>query len=222
MGNFVNIGRESHEWSLNISTLPKYVARRSRNELRRIAGGDSALLSKIGKKAVKKEKTVKIKDLSTGLLKAPGGYLKAPTAQSPTDKIKYEQDSSSEEESSSEEDDDDSEYESDSGEPSPLPAKRPDSPKSAVEYDTIKALWRGKKYGMDATDRRKGLVDFWEVVKTIRDRWKADSEAVKVAEDKKRIGELPLLKSRVKDQRDMAESAFKTALKYGHRSIIEL
>jgi hypothetical protein len=69
---------------------------------------------------------------------------------------------------------------------------------------------------------RESLVDFWEVVKTIRDRWKADASAVTEAEEKKRVGELPLLRSRVKDQRDMIEAVFRAALKHGHRDIIAL
>lgn len=75
---------------------------------------------------------------------------------------------------------------------------------------------------MSADEIRTGLKDYWEVVRTIRDRWKTDSEAVIQAEEKKRIGELPLLKSRVKDQRDMIEVALKAALDFGHRNIMEL
>jgi hypothetical protein len=129
------------------------------------------------------------------------------------------QDSSSDDDSS---DDDSSEYSSDSDSDSPLPSKRPESPKAGVEYDVIKALWRSKRKTVDAATVRKCLVDFWEIIKTIRDRWKADAAAVTDAEEKKKVGELPLLKSRVKDQREMAEAAFKAAIKYGHRGIIEL
>ena len=42
------------------------------------------------------------------------------------------------------------------------------------------------------------------------------------AETKNRENELPLLKSRVKDQREMMESAFRAALKHGSRAIVEL
>lgn len=190
MGIYANVGRDALEWDVSRSTLPAYVPRTSRNELRVLAGNNAAALAKIGKKS-----------------KAHG------------QRIKYENDSSSEDDSSS---DDDSEYSSDDESDSPLPSKRPDNAKGGVEYDVIKALWRSKRKTIDGPTIRKGLADFWEVVKTIRDRWKADQTAVTDAEEKKKAGELPLLKSRVKDQREMAEAAFRAALKHGHRGIIEL
>ena len=213
MGNFVNIGIDSQNWDVNRAALPSFVRRKSRNDLRKIAGNDPKLLAKLGKKSAKREKALaaatKAFQTSTG--------VSAPSPET----IKYEGDSSSEEESSS--DDEDSSYTSDDAvESSPLPSKRPDTPKEATEYDTIEALWRSKRKSVSSESIRKGLVDFWEIIKTIRDRWKADSTAVGEAESKNRASELPLLKSRVKDQRDMMESAFKTALKHGHRDIIEL
>ena len=215
MGNFVNIGIDSRNWDVNRAALPSYVPRKSRNELRKIAGNDPKLLSKLGKKIVKKEKP---------LISTPKPFQASSGAPSPSlDKIKYGGNSSSEEESSSDEEDEDSSYTSDDAiEQSPLPSKRPESPRDATEYDTVKALWRGKRKGLGSDSIRKGMVDFWEIVKTIRDRWKADTNALTDAESKNRANELPLLKSRVKDQRDMMESAFKAALKHGHRDIIEL
>ncbi|KAK3709090.1 hypothetical protein LTR37_011069 [Vermiconidia calcicola] len=215
MGNFLNIGTESRNWDCNRAALPTYAPRKSRNELRKLAGNDPKLLAKLGKKIVKREKLV-----ST----VPRPLQTASAAGSPprAENIKYEGDSSSEEDSSSDEDDESSYTSDDTAEPSPLPSKRPETPKEATEYDTIKALWRAKRKRPDSQSIRKGLVDFWEIVKTIRDRWKADATAVSEAESKNRANELPLLRSRVKDQRDMMESAFKAALKYGHRDIVEL
>lgn len=133
--------------------------------------------------------------------------------------IKYESVSPSEESSSEE----DSDYSDDElGEPSPLPPKRPDNPVEAVKYDAIKALWRSRSFEVSADEIRTGLKDIWEVVRTIRDRWKADAAAVTDAEEKKRLSELPLLRSRVKDQRDMMEAALKSALEHGHRNILEV
>lgn len=210
MGNFVNVGSEALEWDCTRSAVPSYTARKSRNELRALAGNNMGLLAKIGKKSMK-HKTL---SASTKAIKSSTTSSSALGAQ-----IKYEQDSSSEEESS---DDDSSAYSDDDDLDSPLPEKRPDDSKGAVEYDTIKALWRNKRKAIDGPTVRQSLTDFWEVVKTIRDRWKADIAAVTEAEAKKRLGELPLLKSRVKDQRDMIEAAFRAALKHGHRDIIAL
>lgn len=92
----------------------------------------------------------------------------------------------------------------------------------AVKFDAIKATWRSKRFEIDSSEIRVGLKDFWEVVRTIRDRWKTDTAAVTEAEEKKRHGEIPLLKSRVKDQRNMLEAALLAALQHGHKSILEL
>ena len=214
MGNFLNMGKEAYNYESNRAALPAYVPRKSRNELRKTAGNDLKLLAKLGKKSIKNTKMF----AAAAKPSASSPKISAPN----TEKIRYNNESSSEEESSSEDDDDDSSYSSDESEPSPLPQKRSDNPKNAVEYDTIKALWRSKRKHVGSDSIRKGLGDFWEIVKTIRDRWKLDAAAVTDAEEKKRTNELPLLKSRVKDQRDMIESAVKAALKYGHRSIIEM
>lgn len=158
--------------------------------------------------------------------RSSAGSPRSTNAASPTlknaqlgENIKYESESESEFES-----DNVSLYsdEEDDVAGAPLPAKKPEDAKGAVEYDTIKALWRNKRKTTDATSIRKGLGDFWEILKTIRDRWKTDIKAVEEAEEKKRVGDLALLKSRVKDQRDMLEVAFRAALKHGFRSIIEL
>jgi hypothetical protein len=209
MGNFVNLSNEPYEWNISRSAIPAYVARMSRNELRQQAGNNPKVLARIGKKSSKQKS-------GASLPKA----LKAFTTTSTSGpQVKVGQDSSSEEDSS---DDDSSAYSDDDESDSPLPSTRPDDSKGAVEYDTIKALWRSKRKDLEGTVIRKSLVDFWEVVKTIRDRWKVDTAAVAEAEEKKRMGELPLLRSRVKDQRDMIEAAFRTALKHGHRDIVSL
>ncbi|KAK4503916.1 hypothetical protein PRZ48_004831 [Zasmidium cellare] len=210
MGNYVNIGKEPLEWGITRSVVPSHAPRKSRNELRALAANNPTALAKIGKKTGKKTKSYPnlLSDIKS-----------ASASASSAARVKYEQDTSSSEESTS---DDDSEYTDDDDEDSPLPAKRPDNPKAGVEYDTIKALWRSKRKTLSSESIRKGLVDFWDLVKNIRDRWKKDAQDVTDAEENKQTGQLPLLQSRVKDQRDMIESAFKAALKHGHRGLLEL
>lgn len=212
MGNFVNIGNEPLNWDCNRAQAPAYVPRKSRNELRRAAGNDANLLARIGEKsAILKRIAAAPKTVQTAAVKAA----------LPSEKIRYEGEVSSDESSSS--DDDDSDYTSDEAtESAPLPAKRPTDSKAATEYDTIKALWRSRRRGTSSESIRKGLVEFWEAVKNIRDIWKADTAAVEEAKKKGQKGQLNLLNSRVKDQRDMMEVAFKAALKHGHRNIIEV
>ena len=62
--------------------------------------------------------------------------------------------------------------------------------------------------------------DLWEVLNTIQKRWRADSKAVTEAEEAKKIGELPTLKSRVTSQRDLLQSALKAALDHAHPDVL--
>jgi hypothetical protein len=211
IAHFAQIGKQPQDFPVNRSTaLPAYAKRYSRNELKQLAKNDPKLLSRLSSKSSSAVKT----SSSAGSPAASG------TGDS---RIKYEGDSSSSEDSSEESDVSLYSDEEDDTVGAPLPSKRPDDdPKASVEYDTIKALWRNKKKAVDPTSIRKGLGDFWEIAKTVRDRWKTDTEAVKEAESKKRVGDLPLLKSRVKAQREMIEVAFKAAAKHGCKQIVEL
>jgi len=211
---FAGVGKQAQEFPVNRSTaLPAYYKRHSRNELKAMAKNDPKLVSRL---------TSKPSDRVGGLTQRPGQGVNAGSPGQSAGDIKYEGDSDSDSDSS---ESDVSLYsdEEDDLAGAPLPSKRPDEdPKEAVEYDTIKALWRNKRKTIDATSIRKGLGDFWEIVKTVRDRWKDDTNAVMDAEKKGKVGDLALLKSRVKDQRNMLEVAFRTALKHGFRPIIEL
>nr|OQO15927.1 hypothetical protein B0A51_15929 [Rachicladosporium sp. CCFEE 5018] len=213
---YANLGGQQQEFPVNRATvLPAYARRHSRNDLKRLAKNDPKLVAKLSSKQPKSVVAPRI-----GQVGANGARLDLTQV---ANGIKYEGDESSSDSSS---DDSDVSLYSDEEEATagtPLPSKRPDDdPKAAVEYDVIKALWRNKKKTIEAQSIRDGLKDFWEVVKTIRDRWKADGEAVKAAEGKKQVGDLPLLKSRVKAQREMIEVAFRTAMKHGFKQIVEL
>lgn len=125
--------------------------------------------------------------------------------------------SDSESESSDYDSDEDSDEEP---EVSPLPAQRPDDPREGVRYDTIKALWESRHTGIVADRIRTGMVEFNEVVQTVKNRWKADSVALTDAIDRKRNGELPLLRSRVNDQLEMLKIVLQTAIDHGNRDIM--
>ena len=103
----------------------------------------------------------------------------------------------------------------------PIPATRPTSAMDAVRYDTIKSLWYPPIRSASREEIVKSLEDFWEVVRTIRDRWKSDASAVKDAEEAKKVNEIPLLKERVSRQRDMLETALRSALEAGHQDVVE-
>jgi hypothetical protein len=206
---FATMGKQPQEFPVNRSTaLPAYVKRNSRAELKRQVKDNPRLQAKLSSKISQSDRSVTATNRPTNA---------ASPAQSAYSKDGSDSDSESNTDVSlySDEEDDLA--------GAPLPAKRPEeSVKDAVEYDTIKALWRNRRKSVDATSIRKGLGDFWEVVKTIRNRWKTDIQAVEEAEAKGRVNDLALLRSRVKDQRDMLEVAIRTALKHGFKSIIEL
>jgi hypothetical protein len=103
---------------------------------------------------------------------------------------------------------------------SPLPAQRSDDPREGVKYDTIKALWESRHAGVVADRIRTGMVDFNDVVQTVKNRWKADSLALTDAIDRKRNGELPLLRSRVNDQLEVLKIALQTAIEHGNPDIM--
>lgn len=206
---FAVMGKQPHEFPVNRSTaLPAYVKRNSRSELKRQVKDNPKLQAKLSSRISQNSATNR-----------PTNAASPAQSVYSNDGIKDESDSDTDSNSDvslySDEEDDLA--------GAPIPAKRPeDSAKDAVEYDTIKALWRSRRKSVDAASIRKGLGDFWEVVKTIRNRWKTDIQAVEEAEAKERVNDLALLRSRVKDQRDMLEVTIRTALKHGFKSIIEL
>jgi len=207
VGSFVNVGQRDLEYSINYSALAALPTRLSRNQLRALAGNDSRLLAKIGKASSKPRGSHINRPRNIKNIMQPRTAAKM-SGETPASSSEY----------SSSDDSDDSEDEN----VNPLPAKRPDEDvQGAVKYDTLKALWRAKRSRLPTDEIRKGLKDYWEVVRSIRDRWKADKEAVKLADEKKQTGQLPLLRSRVKDQRLMIEISLQAALEFAHYELLE-
>jgi hypothetical protein len=210
------------------ATVPPYTARKSQNELKALAAIDPSLKGLLCPvlrachyvnarpekilKRVKKSKVVLSKQQTkpvNGGSRVSGSKDSPTSASSVSDTSDYDSDFSS---------DSDSEM----AEPSPLPATRPQAALEAVRYDTIKAVWLPRNVYASADSIRAGLAEFWEVTKTIRDRWRTDSDAVKAATEANKIGELPLLKERVDKQRDMLQAALKAAIEHGHPDIMRL
>lgn len=142
---------------------------------------------------------------------------KSSSKPQPSKKLKTEvSDSSSYDDSS----DDDSDYSDDEAEQSPLPSTRPEEPHEAVRYDIIKATWYPRRSAPSSEKIKASLRDVWEVFNTIQKRWRNDSKAVTEAEEQKKTGELPVLKSRVTSQRDLLQSALKSALEFAHPDVL--
>lgn len=210
---FLSVGQVPQDLPITKSTIPQYTPRKSMNELRKLAVSDPKLAGKLGKRVTKSSRP------GTGKVGRPP---KAAASAASPETRSTPSESSSDYESSDSGSEYESELEEEVPDPSPLPPARPSEPLQAVRYDTMKAVWLARNVPAQAEQIRSGLKDFWEVVKTIRDRWKSDSDAVKKATEAKKESEIPLLKDRVKSQRDMMEMALRSALEYGHPDVVRL
>ena len=130
-------------------------------------------------------------------------------------------------ESSESESEDESEYFSESEEvpepeePSPVPANRPADPSKATEYDVIKAVWARKNVGLSSTVIRAALSEYWNIFKTIRDKWKVKTNSLQQAIEKKDQVNIKTYERRVVESRRLLESCISLTLKHGHPDIIE-
>jgi hypothetical protein len=184
-----------------LAALPLYTARQSVKELKKIGADNKKLLAKLSL-----SKPSVAKALKTRTYAGSSSALKREVSDS---------------ESYTESSDDDSEYTDDEeDEPSPLPATRPEEPHAAVRYDIIKATWYPRRSPLSSEKIKDSMRDIWEVLNTIHKRWRTDSKAVSDAEDQKKTGELPVLKSRVTSQRDLLQSALVAALEYAHPDVL--
>jgi hypothetical protein len=115
---------------------------------------------------------------------------------------------------------DDSDYSDEEEEPSPLPATKPEEPQGAFRYDIIKASWYPLRSQPSSEMIKMSLKQLWEIFTTIQNRWRLDSKLLKEAEDQKKTGELPVLKRRVAEQRDLLQSALKSSLELTHPDVL--
>ncbi|KAJ4295168.1 hypothetical protein N0V90_007178 [Kalmusia sp. IMI 367209] len=144
---------------------------------------------------------------------------RSPSKQLSTGKvIKREASDSESYDDSSEDDSDYSDAEEE--DQSPLPATKPEEPQAAFRYDIIKATWYPRQSQPSSEKIKTSLRDLWEIFNTIQKRWRIDSKAVMEAEEQKKTGELPVLKRRVAEQRDLLQSALKSALEFSHPDVL--
>ncbi|KAF2649666.1 hypothetical protein K491DRAFT_610296 [Lophiostoma macrostomum CBS 122681] len=207
LNKLINLGTEPLHLAVNRTALPTYTARQSVKEVKK-AGSDNR---KFLDKHVKKSSSRKFL-----LQKSSAGGRLALGSPSSLKREISDSESSSESSDESETSDDDLEVD----EPSPLPASRPDEPHAAVRYDVIKASWYPRNSLPGKEKVQESLRSLWEVLNTIQKRWRADSRAVTEAEEQKKMGELPVLKSRVTGQRDLLQSALRSLLDFGHPDVV--
>jgi len=107
-------------------------------------------------------------------------------------------------------------------EKAPLPRSRPTDPIKGAEYDVIKAVWHSRSTYMQDSLLGTRVAQFSDLFYKLRDRWKVSNDALKKAEDDKQAEKVVTLKSKVKQNRLILETAIRAAIKHGHPHIMEL
>ncbi|KAJ5111518.1 hypothetical protein N7532_002053 [Penicillium argentinense] len=139
-----------------------------------------------------------------------------PKAKKPTAKVKNAQTKSDSDSS----DQSDSEIEA-PDEPSPIPSTRSNDPVEGAKYDTMKAVWSPRNKRPTPDKVKSALVAFPKIIKTLRDAWKDQVQAMKLAENQGDNDKFTVLKKDVALQRQVMDSIVRTALDMGHPMIVE-
>ncbi|KAL9035645.1 MAG: hypothetical protein Q9180_004752, partial [Flavoplaca navasiana] len=174
------VGKDSVEVATTKATVPKHNRRRSRNEIRQLLYKEKGT----GPWLVSREPLLKKLKLSakSSIARPSAGSRGTSTTGSP---------SSTESESNSEPDAADSDYETGSEqeaepeEPSPLPPIRPIDPMKGIEYDVVKAVWAKRRVILSGAVIRTALSEFWNAIKSLRDKWKGEVTILQQANEKK-------------------------------------
>lgn len=121
---------------------------------------------------------------------------------------------------------DSSDYESDleieaPDEPSPLPAVRPNDTVNGAKFDTIQAVWSPRNKRPSADKVKSALVAFPKIIKSLRDAWRDQVQAMKSAENQGDNDKAARLKKEVALQRQLMDTIVRTALDMGHPMIVE-
>ncbi|KAJ6116498.1 Zinc finger CCCH-type [Penicillium capsulatum] len=117
---------------------------------------------------------------------------------------------------------DDSELEIEApDEPSPIPATRPTDPVAAAEYDTLLAVWSPRNKRPTADKVKSALVAFKDVIKVLRDAWKDQVQAMKLAENQGNNDKATQLKQDVALQRRIMDMIVVVTMETGHSMIVE-
>ncbi|KAL8686751.1 MAG: hypothetical protein Q9218_006892 [Villophora microphyllina] len=217
LAGFTFVGNDTLEVSTTKATVPKYNRRRSRNEIRRLLLQEKGT----GPWPPSREpllKKLKISSKSSISRPPSAGSRGTSTVESPST---IESSSESDPEGDESEYDTSSELEVEPEEPSPLPPNRPLDPLKAIEYDTIKAVWAKRKVNLSGVVIRTALSEYWNIMKGVRDRWKAEMATLQQALEKKEKAKIIEYERRAANQRKLLESCIHLTLKHGHRDIVE-
>ncbi|KAF9251804.1 hypothetical protein DTO006G1_2591 [Penicillium roqueforti] len=106
-------------------------------------------------------------------------------------------------------------------EPSPIPPIRPTEPEAAAQYDTLQAVWSPRNKWPGPEKVKNALVAYKELVKGLRDAWKEQVQAMKLAENQDDNQKATQLKEKVTSQRRTMDKIATTTLEMGHPNIVE-
>ncbi|KAJ5404706.1 hypothetical protein N7465_005990 [Penicillium sp. CMV-2018d] len=106
-------------------------------------------------------------------------------------------------------------------EPSPIPPTRPTEPEAAAQYDTLQAVWSPRNKWPGPEKVKNALVAYKELVKSLRDAWKEQVQAMKLAENQDDNQKATKLKERVISQRRTMDKIATTTLEMGHPNIVD-
>lgn len=106
-------------------------------------------------------------------------------------------------------------------EPSPIPATRPTDPIAAAEYDTLQAVWSPRNKRPTADKVKSALVAFKDVIKVLRDVWKDQVQAMKLAENQGNNDKSTQLKQDVALRRRIMDKIVIITMDMGHPMIVE-
>ncbi|CAG7963791.1 unnamed protein product [Penicillium olsonii] len=106
-------------------------------------------------------------------------------------------------------------------EPSPIPPIRPTEPEEAAQYDTLQAVWSPRNKWPGPEKVKTALVAYKDLIKTLRDAWKEQVQAMKVAENQGDNSKAAKIKDQVTVQRRTMDKVATTTLEMGHPNIVE-
>jgi hypothetical protein len=106
-------------------------------------------------------------------------------------------------------------------EPSPIPPIRPTEPEAAAQYDTLQAVWSPRNKWPGPEKVKNALVAYKDLIKALRDAWKEQVQAMKVAENQGDNSKASKLKEQVTLQRRTMDKIATTTLEMGHPNIVE-
>jgi len=107
--------------------------------------------------------------------------------------------------------------------PAMLSVSAPTEEQGKAIYMAVNAVWSPRNKTASVEKIRTGIAAFGEVVKGLRDAWRAKNEALKLTEipDSKTAADAPRIKDEVIRYRGSMEKIMHRSLMFGHESVVK-